>query len=175
MIALTFTLRFRDRRRRSLRDSAPGGETSSVVAERVAEAWQLQIRRAGCANSRLEGEQLAAVCAIDDTCWSLLESAAERFNLSARAHQRLRRVARTIADLARAKNDSAPTRSGGAISKVFRQAAVKGPRGPSVVFTTIRRPCSRRRWPPRRQTGPYGHPWQACSPLRRYSPPAHAA
>ncbi len=91
-----------------LRDSAPGGETSSVVAERVAEAWQLQIRRAGCANSRLEGEQLAAVCAIDDTCWSLLESAAERFNLSARAHQRLRRVARTIADLAGQKTIAPP-------------------------------------------------------------------
>jgi magnesium chelatase family protein len=91
-----------------LRSNAPDGEASSVVAERVAGAWRLQIRRAGSANSRLEGEQLAAACALDDPCWSLLESAAERFNLSARAHQRVRRVARTIADLAGAKTIAPP-------------------------------------------------------------------
>jgi magnesium chelatase family protein len=32
--------------------------------------------------------------------WALLEKAMNRFALSARAHQRVRRVARTIADLA---------------------------------------------------------------------------
>jgi magnesium chelatase family protein len=91
-----------------LRGNAPDGETSSAIAGRVTDAWQLQIRRAGCANSRLDGEQLAAVCTLDDTCWSLLESAAERFNMSARAHQRVRRVARTIADLAGAKTIAPP-------------------------------------------------------------------
>ncbi len=78
----------------------PDGERSAVVAARVAAAWQCQMQRAGIANARLEGEALAAACDIDDACWSLLEGAAERFNLSARAHQRVLRVSRTIADLA---------------------------------------------------------------------------
>lgn len=84
----------------TLRSNAHDGETSSVVAERVAAAWKTQLQRAGVVNARLEGKQLEAICAIDDACWLLLEGAAERFNLSARGHQRVRRVARTIADLA---------------------------------------------------------------------------
>lgn len=83
-----------------LRNGDGSGECSSVVAERVATAWRQQIKRSGVANARLEGEALAACCKIGDRCWSLLESAAERFNLSARAHQRVLRVSRTIADLA---------------------------------------------------------------------------
>ena len=78
-------------------DAAPG---SDDVAQRVAQAWRVQMERAGAANSRLHGDALEAACALDDECWALLESAAERFNLSARAHQRIVRVARTIADLA---------------------------------------------------------------------------
>jgi magnesium chelatase family protein len=84
----------------TLRDGDPGSEQSAIVAKRVAGAWCRQIRRSGVANARLEGRELAAACDIDDTCWSLLESAAERFNLSARSHQRVLRVSRTIADLA---------------------------------------------------------------------------
>jgi len=83
-----------------LRSGDPDGEGSAEVARRVGHAWQRQRFRSGVANARLEGEQLAAACDIDEACWSLLENAAERFNLSARAHQRVLRVARTIADLA---------------------------------------------------------------------------
>jgi len=83
-----------------LRKAEPGAEDSLAVAERVAVAWQLQMERSGVANARLEGEALAAACAIEESCWALLENAAERFNLSARAHQRVLRVSRTIADLA---------------------------------------------------------------------------
>ena len=43
---------------------------------------------------------MQSVCELDGKCWSLLEAAADRFNLSARSHQRIVRVARTIADLA---------------------------------------------------------------------------
>ena len=84
----------------TLRDGDPGSEQSAVVARRVADVWRRQIQRSGVANARLEGKELAAACDINDACWSLLESAAERFNLSARAHQRVLRVSRTIADLA---------------------------------------------------------------------------
>ena len=83
-----------------LRNGDPRAEDSATMAARVADAWRGQIKRSGVANARLEGDRLATNCAIDEPCWSLLESAAERFNLSARAHQRVLRVARTIADLA---------------------------------------------------------------------------
>lgn len=87
-----------------LRSTDPDGENSKLVKARVANAWNLQQARSGVANARLEARELESVCAISGDGWSLLESAAERFNLSARAHQRVLRVARTIADLADAKN-----------------------------------------------------------------------
>jgi magnesium chelatase family protein len=74
----------------------------------VADAWDIQMQRSGIANSRLDGEQLKSACALNNDCWSILETAADRFNLSARAHQRVLRVSRTIADLARAKKIAPP-------------------------------------------------------------------
>jgi magnesium chelatase family protein len=53
-------------------------------------------------NAFLEGEPLEQSCRLPVEGWDLLERAMKRFALSARAHQRVRRVARTIADLARA-------------------------------------------------------------------------
>ncbi len=75
-------------------------ESSAAVRVRVEVAWELQIGRSGTNNARLAGAELSAVCDANDKCWALLEAAADRFNLSARAHQRILRVARTIADLA---------------------------------------------------------------------------
>ena len=83
-----------------LRAREPKAETSEAVARRVGAAWQTQLRRAGMPNSRLEGSAFEAACGIGAESWSLLEHAADRFNLSARAHLRILRVARTIADLA---------------------------------------------------------------------------
>ena len=83
-----------------LREREPGIERSSDVARRVAAAWGAQMERAGMPNARLEGKAFDTVCRAGDDCWVLLERAADRFNLSARAHQRILRVARTIADLA---------------------------------------------------------------------------
>ena len=91
-----------------LREASSGGDSSETVAGRVADAWDIQMQRSRTANSRLDGEQLKSACALDNDCWSLLETAAERFNLSARAHQRVLRVSRTIADLARAKKIAPP-------------------------------------------------------------------
>ena len=83
-------------------------ENSGDVAKRVIAAREIQLTRAGYCNARLEGAALDAACAADDECWTLLENAARRFNLSARAHQRVLRVSRTIADLAAAKKIAPP-------------------------------------------------------------------
>ncbi len=88
---------------RALRPNNAPGETSVDVAVRVTHAWQLQMQRAAVSNARLEGRALYEHCVMDEQCWTLLEGAAEQFNLSARAHQRILRVARTIADLAGAE------------------------------------------------------------------------
>jgi magnesium chelatase family protein len=92
----------------ALRDGGAAEESSAVVAERVRAARQLQLQRQGAANAALEGKALGQVCQPDDEGWALLESAADRFNLSARAHQRILRVARTVADLATNKKIAPP-------------------------------------------------------------------
>ena len=91
-----------------LRGDGDENERSETVVGRVAAAWERQMSRSGVANARLEGDELKKACELDDDCWALLETAAERFNLSARAHQRVLRVSRTIADLSRAKKITPP-------------------------------------------------------------------
>ena len=91
-----------------LRSNASGSEPSDLVAKRVREARQVQIERSGICNAHLRGKALAVACSVDDDCWLLIESAAERFSLSARAHQRVLRVARTIADLAGSQTITPP-------------------------------------------------------------------
>jgi magnesium chelatase family protein len=86
--------------RRALRDDGPAGESTRQVAARVTRARRRRLRQSGNCSSRLEGAQLAAACALSAGPLEVLEGAAEKFNLSARAYQRVRRVARTIADLA---------------------------------------------------------------------------
>jgi magnesium chelatase family protein len=90
-----------------LRDADPDGEDSAAVAGRIAAAWQRQITRSGAPNARVDGQDTAAFT-INASCWSLLERAAERFSLSPRAHQRIVRVARTLADLAGEKKIAPP-------------------------------------------------------------------
>ena len=91
-----------------LRDGGHSAEDSASVRARVSRAWQVQNTRSGVANALLAGDALAATCELDDEGWSLLEAAADRFNLSARAHQRILRVSRTIADLASSKKIAPP-------------------------------------------------------------------
>ena len=92
----------------TLRSREQRGETSREVGARVEKVWRKQFERAGSCNARLEGEDFERHCAANEQCWALLERAAEQFNLSARAHQRVLRVARTIADLAGDKKITPP-------------------------------------------------------------------
>ncbi len=79
---------------------APDGESSAVVAVRVAVAQQWQRDRQGSLNATLWGDALDTHCALDDAASRLLAAAASRLAWSARSHHRVLRVARTIADLA---------------------------------------------------------------------------
>jgi magnesium chelatase family protein len=84
----------------SLRARGPSGDSSQTVAQRVATAHARQFRRQGTSNARFGADAIEKYCCLDDACLTLLESAVDRFNLSARAYQRVLRVARTVADLA---------------------------------------------------------------------------
>jgi magnesium chelatase family protein len=84
----------------SLRPGSSAAESSAEVRKRVSAARERQQSRGGDCNARLQSDFLEDVCALPPEAWELLEEATERFGLSARAHQRVRRVARTIADLA---------------------------------------------------------------------------
>jgi magnesium chelatase family protein len=83
------------------RDLALGGpgESSAVVRERVETARERQRRRGPRPNARLTGAELAGAVTLDPDGHRLLERAVERLALSARAIDRVRRLARTIADL----------------------------------------------------------------------------
>lgn len=50
-------------------------------------------------NGRMNGREIRKYCLLDDTCEELLRQAVEELGLSIRAHDRVLRVARTIADL----------------------------------------------------------------------------
>jgi magnesium chelatase family protein len=59
-------------------------------------------------NARLRGADLRKFCALDAECRALLQAAVDRLGFSARAFDRIRRVARTIADLAQCDAVQAP-------------------------------------------------------------------
>jgi len=59
-------------------------------------------RHPGILNSRLAGAALRDACALDGASRDFLIQASRRLGLSARAHERVLRVARTVADLATA-------------------------------------------------------------------------
>jgi magnesium chelatase family protein len=83
-----------------LRGDGPAGESSATVAQRVQGARQVQLARSGVCNAELAGNALKKAFTADKKCWALLDKATESFALSARAYQRVQRVARTVADLA---------------------------------------------------------------------------
>ncbi|HZU36683.1 MAG TPA: ATP-binding protein, partial [Gemmataceae bacterium] len=79
------------------------GTSSAVMREQVLRARAAQQRRFGPdshrLNSRMTSRQLRKHCPLGEACRTLLKTAMEELGLSARAHDRILRVARTIADL----------------------------------------------------------------------------
>lgn len=81
-----------------------GEESSAVIRQRVVAARKIQSARfAGMSihtNSMMNSRCLREFCPLSEESSVLLRRAMERFNLSARAYDRIIKVARTIADLA---------------------------------------------------------------------------
>ena len=84
---------------------AEDGEASSLVRQRVEQARAIQQDRFGAgsgitSNSAMTSRLLKQHCPIDSSSRDLLEEVMTAQNFSARAHDRILKVARTIADLA---------------------------------------------------------------------------
>ncbi len=86
-----------------LRTQEPG-ESSAAIRSRVVAARRVQQARFGTGrvrvNARMTSQQLRKHCALGSEAENMLRMAMESLNLSARAHDRILKVARTIADLA---------------------------------------------------------------------------
>jgi magnesium chelatase family protein len=83
---------------RELADTS-GGEPSAIVRTRVVAARERQLGRDGALNARLQGRVLRARTGLDRDAKRMFELALARLALTARGHDRVLRVARTIADL----------------------------------------------------------------------------
>jgi len=83
-------------------------EKSSAVAARVRAAREVQHHRQGSTNARLSTRQVERICNPTPAALTLLERAASKFGLSARAHHRVLKLARTIADLSDAADIEPP-------------------------------------------------------------------
>lgn len=81
-----------------LTDVAPG-ESSAVIAQRVVRARDIAIARQGCLNADIPSEVLDDVAPLSEGAKQRLHDALSRATLSGRGYHRVRRVARTIADL----------------------------------------------------------------------------
>ncbi len=81
----------------------PAGDSSDTVRERVIKARETQLARFSgdgvYSNSAMSPKQIRKFCELDADSEMLLEKAMQRQGLSARAHDRILKVARTIADL----------------------------------------------------------------------------
>ena len=75
------------------------GESSRVIRERVVQARETQLNRQGAPNARLAGREIEERARASPDARRVLREAISRLGLSARAHHRVLKVARTIADL----------------------------------------------------------------------------
>lgn len=89
-------------------DSNTPGETSEQIRARVNKARQIQVNRYKnyniYSNSELTPKLIDEYCKLDEKGKMLLQNAFQKLGLSARAHARILKVARTIADLDKKEN-----------------------------------------------------------------------
>ena len=87
----------------------PLGETSETIRNRVIEARKIQENRYKneegiYCNAQMSSRLLRKYAALNETSKNLIENAMKRLNLSARAYDRILKLARTIADLDHSEN-----------------------------------------------------------------------
>ena len=79
-------------------------ETSAVIRQRVIAARKIQLERFKgkkiYCNAQMGPKEIKKYCVLDDKSKNLLKTAIEKLGFSARAYDRILKVARTIADLA---------------------------------------------------------------------------
>ena len=71
-----------------------------ITAAREIQTSRFELMEKVHYNAQMSSKQIREFCALDEVSKQLLKTAMERLNLSARAYDRIRKVARTIADLA---------------------------------------------------------------------------
>lgn len=81
------------------RDDNTPRETSAQIRARVVAARERQISRQGRVNALLDGADLEQYAKLNDELTAFLNAAAEKMGMSARGYNRIKRLARTIADL----------------------------------------------------------------------------
>lgn len=83
--------------------SKEAGESSSEIKKRVDNARNIQLKRfegtGVYSNSRMNNAMVSEFCKLTPECAQILKLAFERLGMSARAYNRILKVARTIADL----------------------------------------------------------------------------
>jgi magnesium chelatase family protein len=90
---------------KELRGSDGNAESSAQIRDRVVRARQIQLNRFAAAGEKIYGNaqmttrQIRTYCELGPESERLLERAMQQQGLSARAHDRILKVARTIADL----------------------------------------------------------------------------
>ncbi|HHV29854.1 YifB family Mg chelatase-like AAA ATPase [Acetivibrio mesophilus] len=89
-------------------ESQEEGEKSSVIRERVNRTRKIQQERYKglgiFSNAELSPSMIKKFCKLDDNCKGILRNAFDKLGLSARAHNRILKVARTIADMQESEN-----------------------------------------------------------------------
>ena len=84
---------------KEIQSAAIEEETSETVRQRVVKAHQRQLQRSQHANALMNTQDIKRFCQLDKSATLLLEQAVTTLGLSARSHNRILKVARTIADL----------------------------------------------------------------------------
>lgn len=84
-------------------DNGSEGDPSHIIRKRVDNARRIQLERYKglniYSNSQLQPAMLNRFCKLDDKGRSIMRNAFEKLGLSARAHSRILKVSRTIADM----------------------------------------------------------------------------
>jgi magnesium chelatase family protein len=91
--------------------SKQSSDDSATIREKVIDAREIQRQRFGekktTTNATMTHRQINKYCALDEPAEMVLKNAMMEFGLSARAHDKICKVARTIADLEEKENINA--------------------------------------------------------------------